>query len=110
MLDKLQVLEDKYMDLTEKISDMEVINDQKVWQKYMKEHADLEPIVNKYREYRNVLNNLRESKSILEEESDEELRELAKMEISELEGQVEPLEAELKILLFQKTLTMKRTL
>ena len=99
MLDKLQVLEDKYMDLTEKISDMEVINDQKVWQKYMKEHADLEPIVNKYREYRNVLNDLRESKSILEEESDEELRELAKMEISELEGQVEPLEAELKILL-----------
>ena len=102
MLDKLQVLEDKYMDLTEKISDMEVINDQKVWQKYMKEHADLEPIVNKYREYRNVLNDLRESKSILEEESDEELRELAKMEISELEGQVEPLEAELKILLLPK--------
>lgn len=110
MLDKLQVLEDKYMDLTEKISDMEVINDQKVWQKYMKEHADLEPIVNKYREYRNVLNDLRESKSILEEESDEELRELAKMEISELEGQVEPLEAELKILLLPKDPNDKRTL
>ena len=62
MLKKLQVLEDKYIDLTEKISDMEVINDQKVWQKYMKEHADLEPIVNEYREYRNVLNDHRESK------------------------------------------------
>ena len=102
MLNKLKVLEDKYMDLTEKISDMEIINDQKVWQKYMKEHADLEPIVNKYREYKNVLDNLRESKTILEEESDEDLRELAKMEISELEGQVEPLEAELKILLLPK--------
>src|SRR5574344_1310634 len=102
MLNKLQVLEDKYMDLTEKISDMEIINDQKVWQKYMKEHADLEPIVNKYREYKSVLNDLSESKSILEEESDEELRELAKMEISELEGQVEPLEAELKLLLLPK--------
>lgn len=102
MLNKLQVLEDKYIDLTEKISDMEIINDQKVWQKYMKEHADLEPIVFKYREYRNVLNDLSESKAILEEESDEELRELAKMEISELEGQVEPLEAELKILLLPK--------
>ena len=102
MLNKLQVLEDKYKDLTEKISDMEIINDQKVWQKYMKEHADLEPIVFKYREYRNVLNNLSESKAILEEESDEDLRELAKMEISELEGQVEPLEAELKILLLPK--------
>ena len=102
MLNKLQVLEDKYKDLTEKISDMEIINDQKVWQKYMKEHADLEPIVNKYREYKNVLNDLSESKAILEEESDEELRELAKMEISELEDQVEPLEAELKILLLPK--------
>ena len=55
---------------------MEIINDQKVWQKYMKEHADLEPIVNKYREYKSVLNDLSESKAILEEESDEELREL----------------------------------
>ena len=96
MLNKLQVLEDKYIDLTEKISDMEIINDQKVWQKYMKEHADLEPIVNKYREYKSVLNDLSESKAILEEESDEELRELAKMEISELECQVEPLEDMLK--------------
>ena len=102
MLNKLQVLEDKYIDLTEKVSDMEIINDQKVWQKYMKEHADLEPIVFKYREYRNVLNNLSESKAILEEESDEDLRELAKMEIAELECQVEPLEAELKILLLPK--------
>ncbi len=102
MLDKLQVLEDKYIDLTDKISDMEIINDQKVWQKYMKEHADLEPIVFKYREYRTVLGDLKESKTILEEETDEDLRELAKMEISELEGQVEPLESELKILLLPK--------
>ena len=102
MLDKLQVLEDKYMDLTEKISDMEIINDQKVWQKYMKEHADLEPIVFKYREYKNVLNDLSESKAILEEESDEELRELAKMELSDLESRVEPIEDELKILLLHK--------
>ena len=64
MLNKLQVLEDKYIDLTDKISDMEIINDQKVWQKYMKEHADLEPIVFKYREYKNVLNDLSESKAI----------------------------------------------
>ena len=42
MLKKLEVLEDKYKELTEKISDPEIINDQKTWQKYMKEHADLE--------------------------------------------------------------------
>ena len=102
MLKKLDVLEDKYKDLTEKISDPEIINDQKTWQKYMKEHADLEPIVMKYREYKNVLTNIADSKEILQEESDEELRDLAKMELSELEEQVEPLEAELKILLLPK--------
>ena len=78
MLKKLEVLEDKYKELTEKISDPEIINDQKAWQKYMKEHADLEPIVMKYREYTNVLQSIADSKEILQEESDEELRELAK--------------------------------
>ncbi|WP_270942896.1 peptide chain release factor 1 [Romboutsia lituseburensis] len=102
MLKKLEVLEDKYRDLTEKISDPEIINDQKTWQKYMKEHADLEPIVMKYREYTKVLNSIKDSKEILQEESDEELRELAKMELSEMEHMVEPLEAELKILLLPK--------
>ena len=102
MLQKLAVLEDKYKDLTEKISDPEIINDQKVWQKYMKEHADLEPIIMKFREYQSVLNSIKESKEILQEESDEELRELAKMELSDMEHQVEPIEAELKILLLPK--------
>ena len=73
MLKKLEVLEDKYKELTEKISDPEIINDQKAWQKYMKEHADLEPIVMKYREYTNVLQSIADSKEILQEESDEEL-------------------------------------
>lgn len=102
MLKKLEVLEDKYKELTEKISDPEIINDQKTWQKYMKEHADLEPIVMKYREYKEVVDNIKESKEILEEESDEELRELAKMELSDLESRVEPIEDELKILLLPK--------
>lgn len=102
MLKKLGVLEDTYKDLTEKISDPEIINNQKVWQKYMKEHADLEPIIMKYREYKAVLDSIAESKEILQEESDEELRELAKMELSDMESKVEPLEEELKILLVPK--------
>ena len=102
MLKKLEVLEDKYKELTEKISDPEIINDQKTWQKYMKEHADLEPIVMKYREYTNVFQSIADSKEILQEESDEELRELAEMELSEMEDMVEPLESELKILLLPK--------
>nr|WP_330408639.1 peptide chain release factor 1 [Romboutsia weinsteinii] len=102
MLKKLEVLEDKYKDLTDKISDPEVINNQQTWQKYMKEHSDLEVIVMKYREYKEVVENIEFSKDILKEESDEELRELAKMELSELEDKVDPLEAELKILLLPK--------
>lgn len=102
MLNKLEVLEDKYKELSEKIADPEIINNQKVWQKLIKEHADLEPIVMKFREYKDVMNTIAESKSILHEESDEELRELAKMELSEAEEKVEPIEDELKILLLPK--------
>ncbi|HBF2806174.1 peptide chain release factor 1 [Clostridioides difficile] len=102
MLKKLEVLEDTYKDLSEKIGDPDVINDQKVWQRYIKEHADLEPIVMKYREYKSVLDSIKESKEILQEESDEELRELAKMELAEMEEKVAPLEEEIKILLLPK--------
>lgn len=102
MLNKLEVLEDKYKELSEKIADPEIINDQKVWQKLIKEHADLEPIIMKFREYKEVMNSIAESKTILQEESDEELRELAKMELSEMEEKVEPIESELKILLLPK--------
>ncbi|MBS6509364.1 MAG: peptide chain release factor 1 [Paraclostridium bifermentans] len=102
MLNKLEVLEDKYKELSEKIADPEIINDQKVWQKFIKEHAEVEPIVMKFREYKDVMNAIADSKTILQEESDEELRELAKMEISEMEEKVEPIEEELKILLLPK--------
>lgn len=102
MLKKLEVLEDTYKDLSEKIGDPDIINDQKTWQKYVKEHSDLEPIITKYREYKDVLNSISDSKEILQEESDEELRELAKMELSESEEKVEPLENEIKILLLPK--------
>lgn len=102
MLDKLKVLEDKFIDLEKKVADPDIIADQSQWQKYIKEHAELQPIVEKYREYRAVVEQLEESKEILQEESDDELRELAKMEISEAEGKIGPLEEELKVLLLPK--------
>lgn len=102
MLNKLEVLEDKYKELSEKIADPEIINNQKVWQKFIKEHAEVEPIVMKFREYKDVMNAIADSKTILQEESDEELRELAKMELSEMEEKVEPIEEALKILLLPK--------
>ena len=102
MLDKLMVLEDKYKELSEKVADPEIISDQPTWQKLMKENSELEPIVMKYREYRKVNETIAESKQILEEESDEDLRELAKMELAEAESEIVNIEDELKLLLVPK--------
>ncbi len=102
MLNKLMVLEDKYKELSQKVADPEIISDQPTWQKLMKETSEIEPIVMKYREYRVASESIADSKQILEEESDEELRELAKMELSESEKNIEIIEEELKVLLVPK--------
>ena len=103
MFDKLAFISDKYEELTHKVSDPEIIADQSRWQKYAKELGEMEPIVKKYEEYKKVKEGIAENKELLGESGlDDELRELAKMELSELEPQVEPLEAELKVLLLPK--------
>lgn len=102
MLNKLKILEDKYLELSEKVADPEIISDQPTWQKLMKETSELEPIVMKYKEYRAANDLIAESKEILEEESDEDLRELAKLELSEAEASLKEVEKELKVLLVPK--------
>ncbi len=102
MIDKLAVLEEKYIDLEFKIADPEMISDQTAWQKLMKEHADLAPIIAKFREYKEVLTALEEAKEILQEASDEELKDLAKAEIKENEVAKEEIEGELTLLLLPK--------
>lgn len=103
MFDKLSFISDKYNALTEKVSDPQIIADQSKWQKYAKELSELEPIVKKFQEYQQVKKFIAESKELLNESSsDEELRELAKLELSEMEDKVEPLEEELKVLLLPK--------
>ncbi|MCT4585585.1 MAG: peptide chain release factor 1 [Peptostreptococcaceae bacterium] len=102
MFEKLDFIEEKYKDLSEKIADPEIIADQAKWQKLIKEHAEVEPIVNKYREYKRVIDGIKESKEILELEDDEEMRELAKMELSELESEKPQIEDDLKLLLIPK--------
>lgn len=102
MYDKLEFIEEKYNDLNNKISDPEVIGNQNEWQRYIKEHSEVEPIVMKYREYKKAVDGIKESKDIIENSSDEELRELAKMELSDLESSLEDIEKELNILLLPK--------
>ena len=101
MFDKLDFILEKYEELSLKVSDPEIINNQPVWQKHMKEMGEMEPIVNKYREYKKAKSDLAGAKEMLEG-NDEELREMAKLEISELEEKLEQYEGELKILLLPK--------
>ena len=99
MLDKLQAIEDRYLDLEAKISDPDVIADQSNWQKATKAHAKLEPVVTSYREYRDMCAARDEAEEILRANEDEELVEMAKEELKELKPQIEAYEERLTILL-----------
>lgn len=101
MFDKLDFILEKYDELSMKVSDPDVINNQPLWQKHIKEMGEMEPIVNKYREYKKAKESVAEAKEMLEM-GDEELRELAKMEIAEYEDEIPKMEDELKILLLPK--------
>lgn len=102
MFDKLDFILEKYEELSAKVSDPDVIADQPLWQKHIKEMGEMEPIVKKYKEYKKAKESVAEAKEILEMEDDAELREMAKMELSEQEDSIETMEAELKVLLLPK--------
>ena len=99
MFDNLEEIEAKYEDLTNKISDPEVINDQEAWRGYMKEHAALEPIVNKYREYKRTKQAYEDAVELLK---DPEMKELAEEDMLANKELLPKLEEELKILLIPK--------
>lgn len=102
MFDKLDLLVEKFQELEGKIIDPEIIKDMNVWQKLAKEHGDLKPVVEKYKEYSKNKKELEENKEMLKETSDDEMKELIKEEISLLEENIEKEEEELKILLLPK--------
>lgn len=102
MLDRLDFIEEKYNDLTKKISEPEVIADQSLWQRLMKEHSSLEEVVSKYREYKDVLENISSDKEMLKDSIEDELKELVEEELKELEDKKAVLEQELRILLIPK--------
>ncbi len=102
MFDKLEFIVEKHAELNLQISDPDIISDQKLWQKLMREHADLTPIVEKFTEYKNAKKGIEEAKEVIRDESDEEMRDLAKMELSELEETLPEIEQALRILLIPK--------
>ncbi|MBE6092926.1 MAG: peptide chain release factor 1 [Selenomonas ruminantium] len=102
MLEKLQAVEDKFLELESLISDPDVIADMSRWQKYSKEHASLAPIVEKFREYKEVVKGIDEAKAMFAESLDDEMRKFVEEELAELKAQKEVLDNELPILLLPK--------
>ena len=102
MFDKLDELVEKLEQIMKELSDPDVVNDQNRFKKLMKEQSDLTPIVEKYKEYKQAQQDEDDSLRIRDEESDEEMKELAKEELSEAKKAIERCEQELKILLLPK--------
>lgn len=102
MLEKLDFISDKYQELSKKIADPEIIADNATWTKLVKEHADLEPVVHKYEEYKQTVRELKDAREMLKESLDKEFEDMVKSEIAELSRRKEKLEEELKILLIPK--------
>ena len=102
MFDRLEDLIIRYEELMSELQEPDVANDPARFRKLMKEQNDLTPIVEAYKEYKSSKQAIEDSLLMLEEESDEEMRELAKEELNDSKKRVEELERELKILLLPK--------
>lgn len=102
MLDKLQAVEDKYLELESLIGDPDVLMDIDKWQHYNKEHAALTPIVEKFREYKAVVKGIAEDKAMFNEPLDDEMRKMVEAELSELRAKKSALDTELPVLLLPK--------
>ena len=102
MFERLNQIEARYEELTQALASPEVIADSSKYQKTAKTHSDLTEIVERYREYKDLQRGIQESRTIIAEESDAELREYAQEELTRLEERLARVEEELKILLIPK--------
>lgn len=102
MFDKLEDLVKRLDEVMQELSEPDVVNDQNRFRNLMKEQNELAPIVEKYKEYKEAKQTIEDSVEMLEEEHDEEMRELLKEELSEAKKNVEQYEEELKVLLLPK--------
>ncbi|MFB3169892.1 peptide chain release factor 1 [Neobacillus sp. 179-C4.2 HS] len=102
MFDRLQSVEDRYERLNELLSDPTIINDSKKLREYSKEQSDIQETVQAYREYKDVREQLKDAKAMLEEKLDNDMRDMVKEEVNELEKQIEELEARMKFLMIPK--------
>ncbi len=103
MFEKLSFIEQQYDKLADRISDPEVIADQETWRKLCKEHSDMTPIVEKYREYKQNKNTIDDAEIMMNDpDTDKEFKEMLVEEVKEAKVNIERIEEELKILLLPK--------
>jgi peptide chain release factor 1 len=100
--ERLASLERQYEALEERLADPEVLRNQEEYQKYGKEHADLTPLIQAFRRYRQLQKELADSQTLLKEESDEDIKDLAREEVQSLKEQLDAVEEELRLLLLPK--------
>ena len=101
LIEHLEKIEQQYEELNKLLSDTDVIKDRNRLQKIASEHAELSPLIETYQQYKKVLKSIEENKALLDEK-DEELRELAKVELQELKAKQKSLEDSLKLMLIPK--------
>ena len=102
MIEKLDLLEQRYRELGLTISDPNVIAKQDEWQELMKEHAHIQPIVEKYREYKDILKEIDDLRSLLAEGQEDEFQSLVEEELKAFEEKGEAVGKELQFLLLPK--------
>jgi peptide chain release factor 1 len=102
LIDKLRTVEARYDDMTQQLADPAVVSDSKRYQKTAKAHADLGELVNKFREYKDLERGILDTRSMLREETDQELKAMAEEELANLETRLAQCEHDLKVLLLPK--------
>lgn len=102
MLDKLAAIKRRWEEVEQKLSDPKIIGDMKEFKKFNKEYKDLTEVVNAYHEYKNVVENIEFNKSVLLNEKDDEMREMAKLDLDELVPKKDRMEEEIRQMLIPK--------
>jgi len=102
MFERLDQIEARYEELTQALASPEIMNDSSKYQKTAKAHSEITPIVEKYREYKDLTRGIAESKAMLADEKDPDMLAYAQDELDKLQGRVGGVEDELKVLLLPK--------
>src|SRR5688500_10228731 len=102
MLEKLEQIEKNYEELTAQISSPEFMSDMSAYARLMKQHRSLEEIVTKYREVKKLTEDLQGAKDLVALADDDEMREMASLEVAEIEEKLPAVEEDLKLLLVPK--------